>query len=431
MTTKAKEKSLLTITIGGDPEFGLRNKISKQQVYARQFYSGSHVGTDGHSDIGELRTSGGYTNPLLYVAELCNLINTTMNQKTPLEVMVTGGSMIENDPIGGHIHIGCKEGAQFLRERIQSVGDSLDLFVALPSLMIEDYGKSSYRRSHSGYGKLSATKETSWGIEYRTLPSWLVSKGFASSFLSLAYVVADHALNCEQPPVFSDLGEKAKKEFYKSNRKYFYRYLPKIFKYMKKMRLYKDYALPINSLFGFIKCFNFVPLRMWTAGKDFFPKWGVELKKATAPTSSETFDIAYSTTTVQMAEIVRFVTNDLKWKLDRKISFYGIPDGECDYDEDAALVFTGFNSDRINEIMESSDDSYSWDTTTRSHIPRKYQNTSLSIGIRRYLRRDSYGLDWVKHFLRELITPYLCRTAKGGAHYSSVFDLDTQEFVWA
>lgn len=175
------------ITIGSDPEFGLVDQNGKQ-VKAYNHLSDStreRVGVDGHSDIGEIRPAFGHT-PREHLANIAALM-AQVDEKIPADIKITAGSMVGEDPIGGHIHFGAL-GRNF---NFDAAAKALDYYVSLPVSLIEVQRSARIRRTGSGYGHLSAVRSQPWGFEYRTLPSWLLGWGVALSVLSIGYAVVD------------------------------------------------------------------------------------------------------------------------------------------------------------------------------------------------------------------------------------------------
>lgn len=275
------------LRIGSDCEFGFLNGKTRLQENANKYIVtkhdyASHVGLDGHNHIAEIRTSDGNTSPIGHANDLRKVF-ANFQRTVPGTLIPVAGSMVGSDPIGGHIHFGViksgfgnNEVTMKMLKNLKTYGDVLDLFLAIPSLLVEN-NRSARRRRTSSYGKLSALRSTDYGFEYRTLPSWLVSYGFAQSFLSLAYVLVDHLIRGGGMAKFSDLGVGAAQKFYLGSRNYFYRLLPKLHKEVTKCPLYETYAVYINALFGFIKAFNQVnPKKDWLEQTNFIDRWYVD-----------------------------------------------------------------------------------------------------------------------------------------------------------
>lgn len=297
------------LTIGSDCEFGFVNKITKLQEYANEYierqygYSGNHVGLDGHNHIAEIRTAGGNISPIGHANDLRRIL-ANFQKEIPETIIPVAGSMVGNDPIGGHIHFGyCNNDfSPKIVESIKDYGDVLDLFLAIPSLLVEN-NKTARRRRTSNYGKLSDARLTDYGFEYRTLPSWLVSFGFAQSLLSLAYVLVDHLLKGGKMVGFSDLGTGAAEKFYIGSRNYFYRLLPKLHKEITKCPLYDTYSVYINALFGFIKAFNQInPKKDWIEKVSFTDRWNIEKYRCY-------WKLSYSTKDYKMKEVLVKISN--------------------------------------------------------------------------------------------------------------------------
>jgi hypothetical protein len=276
------------LRIGSDCEFGFLNNKTKLQEHANKYIlnrhgcNPNHVGLDGHNHIAEIRTGDGNISPVGHANDLRKVL-ANFQRTVPGNLIPVAGSMVGSDPIGGHMHFGVVKagfgGTDFtakMLKNLRNYGDVLDLFLAVPSLLVEN-NRAARRRRTSSYGKLSALRSTDYGFEYRTLPSWLVSFGFAQSFLSLAYVLVDHLVKGGGMAKFSDLGTGAAEKFYLGSRNYFYRLLPKLHKEVTKCPLYETYAIYISALFGFIKAFNQAnPKKDWLEQTNFINRWYVE-----------------------------------------------------------------------------------------------------------------------------------------------------------
>jgi len=78
----------------------------------------------------------------------------------------------------------------------QILSKNLDNLLAFPLLFLEIKEHASARRNNgNGYGKLSDIRGQSFGMEYRTTPSWLANEELAKSVLCLAYAVAHETIN--------------------------------------------------------------------------------------------------------------------------------------------------------------------------------------------------------------------------------------------
>jgi hypothetical protein len=75
---------------------------------------------------------------------------------------------------------------------------ALDLAIGFPLAYIEIPKHAITRKQH--YGQLSQYRNQSYGVEYRTPPSWLATKKLTQATLSLAYCVAHDIYHKETPP---------------------------------------------------------------------------------------------------------------------------------------------------------------------------------------------------------------------------------------
>lgn len=271
--------------IGSDPEVGFTDKNDKQIKATNIIESNVQVGVglDGHPDLVELRTAGGNTGPIEHVMGLKILLTNLVRQIgyksiSDGKIKVIGGSMIGPDPLGGHIHFATNNVSPAKAAPI------LDLLLTVPTILVSNIESTKKRinekseRNYGPYGFLSNVRGKNWGFEYRTLPSWMVSLGFAKSVLSLAYTIVYEMENNHRRvfPKFTDLGQEAINEYNKMNREYFLPLIPEIFHEIKTMEMFKTYYNEIGSLFGLINAFNCNrPVKDWIENKCMINRWGI------------------------------------------------------------------------------------------------------------------------------------------------------------
>jgi hypothetical protein len=187
------------------------------------------------------------------------------------------------DPIGGHIHIGhpiiaWKEnfdsGEEELRyyqtlsheilnkpytntekyklEEIVSsnrkkLSETMDMLVAFP-LMFTEVKEHAIRRKKS-YGNLCDYRSKTYGIEYRTTPSWISSEKLAQATLSLAYCAAYDVLNKNYIPEKNFTKIQGFSDNYKiHNIDLLYPFLERAEHEIKNLSLYPKYRTYINYL---------------------------------------------------------------------------------------------------------------------------------------------------------------------------------------
>lgn len=99
--------------------------------------------------------------------------------------------------IGGHIHIGLKHILKYKKIGYDSLTHWLDFIVATPMLLTEDKEESIARRLNGKYGHPGDYRadDVPWGIEYRTLGSWLTCPEVTYGVLALAYAAIWEYIN--------------------------------------------------------------------------------------------------------------------------------------------------------------------------------------------------------------------------------------------
>jgi len=177
--------------LGADPEFVLTRPDGKVVSASRFLPPGGVAGCDSVVRRGvriwplaELRPD-----PSPEPAELAESIRRLLAALTrrigkdqPL-IWRAGAWPVPGLPLGGHIHI---SGVPLTGERLRA----LDNAVALPLRLLEPPGSSARRPR---YGALGDFRRQPHGFEYRTPPSWLVSRRLAVGVLALAKIAAEHA----------------------------------------------------------------------------------------------------------------------------------------------------------------------------------------------------------------------------------------------
>lgn len=162
------------------------------------------IGQDGTRGPGELRPKAAAT-PLKLVDNLHALLFTLGCWGKDIGAKAGSYSSL-GQPIGGHIHFdwdvtpGVNGNFDLYRTWEWDAATKhkiklLDLGLALPVSLIEN---STERRGRVWiYGMLSSNRRQDWGLEYRPLPSWLISRTMAKWVLTLAAMLWD------TPPKYS------------------------------------------------------------------------------------------------------------------------------------------------------------------------------------------------------------------------------------
>jgi len=179
----------MSFTIGCDPELLCRKE--GRYVPAHQFFkSNSSFGLDGNDSIAECRP--GYSeSPVDLTAKLKTVIEYGHEKAPDLEFHA--GHYVDDQPIGGHLH--------FSVQPEPDVVDALDTVLYSLSNCI-DNKEQRQRRERSGYGKRKAVRRKSYGFEYRTPGSWLLSPSTTLVTFTLAKLailgVTEDQLDFEQ-----------------------------------------------------------------------------------------------------------------------------------------------------------------------------------------------------------------------------------------
>ncbi len=287
------------LTIGADPEIAIvkpqdHNWIGAQHVFRptdNPFTS--EFGYDGNPDTLELRPA--YTTDPLKLAENIDGIFQRARKNYPEVFKYELRASHRTLSVGGHIQFGHpiftgretprphRRGAtrreyhtmaeisslqdQLMREAqtptmttrpilptnpSAQLIHSLDLLLALPMSFVEIPSDAKERKGHFGYGHWGASRSQNWGIEYRTLPSWLASRRLTEATLSLAYAIAWQVIKEN-----SVIAPKAVQEdTYRSLGRMFDAcdlpalrfFLPQIMRTIHTLDRYKDFKPQINYL---------------------------------------------------------------------------------------------------------------------------------------------------------------------------------------
>jgi hypothetical protein len=176
------------LTLGCDPELVCR--LNGQFTSAsNHFRFRSSMGLDGNEEIAEIRP-GYSTSPIDLTAKIRTVLEYGHEQKPDLEFYA--GHYVDNYPIGGHIHLGVEPTVEIV--------DALDTVLSSLSEIIDDKEQVTKRRE-TGYGKRRAYRGKSYGMEYRTPGSFLLSPTIALVTFTLAKLtvvaVTEDGLNFE------------------------------------------------------------------------------------------------------------------------------------------------------------------------------------------------------------------------------------------
>lgn len=254
------------IRLGADPEFMLRHRSTGHMVAASHFFSRyGAVGCDtqsgttpGEYPVAELRPAA-RTHPERLLAEIRRCLALAARQGAARELeWLAGAHPFARFPTGGHIHFsGLPLSAGLVR--------ALDAYLALPLLMVEDPRRARRRRRR--YGFLSEVREKSWGFEYRTPPSWLVSPGYARAVLALTQLVARHWRRLQRDPF---LDPRAVRAFKICDKAALRPHFEAVWADLSALPEYARYASDLDALAAVARSGG-----SWNEQRDFRLAWGV------------------------------------------------------------------------------------------------------------------------------------------------------------
>lgn len=250
--------------MGADPEFIIKNSAGIIYSDSYDLGHGNEFGEDGSGIPFELRPKPAYT-----PEGLVKNIKEAMQEGSLKQISTAkwqAGSFYRNTsediPIGGHIHFGTKgiiSPAKLIK--------FLDIYLGIPvSRITNEDGKRN--RRESGYGEYGDYRVQKWGVEYRTLSSWLISPQIAKAVLSLAKVAAYECIKCNR------------REYLKliKNRSLFIDSegfgIHTIIRLIRKFKLYKKYKKDIEVIFSMIK-----KKKTWNTKTNIRTSWGIKFKK--------------------------------------------------------------------------------------------------------------------------------------------------------
>jgi len=295
------------ITLGADPEIGYIKNGQQVMAYSLLRNTSSGVGLDGHSDISEIRLKGPVKTPTEIVSEIRGYLK-ELNTKLDKNIIVVAGGLAGPDPLGGHIHFGNTKFRRF--QDMHFYGERLDLYLAIPVLILENTNQARARRQ-SSYGRLFVDRDQSaietknyGGFEYRTLSSYLVSPSMTDSIISLAHTIVHEidygSTRLKSLKQFKKMNE-IRQAFINADKRKLLQYIPKIFSDIQKCQLFKaNYEKKLAGLFGLIKAFG-MDNKDWLAEKDILVRWGIRknsTSEVNTPDTAVTDDIPRQSATV-------------------------------------------------------------------------------------------------------------------------------------
>lgn len=278
----AESARTIEAVLGADPEFVLQAPNGKVVPASRYLPPGGLAGCDSVVRRGvrvwplvELRPDPD-REPAEIVASIRRLLARAARRieragaAAPPLRWRAGAWPVPGLPLGGHIHI---SGAALTGERLRA----LDNAVALPLRLLEPPGAAGRRPRYGALGDFR--RQSHGGFEYRTPPSWLVSRRLALGALSLAKIAAEQAgaLAGSRPldddalrdAFYAPVSERsAGLEALREAALTFYDKL-------QKLDGYRRYAAEIDYVFESIRA-----RRHWDESADIRRKWGIPLDSA-------------------------------------------------------------------------------------------------------------------------------------------------------
>lgn len=200
-----------TLTIGTDLEYTIVDKkgnlrSAKDLIKLRRgTRQNVHFGYDGNNETGEIRVK-----PADNPGDLLKNVKKLLEASKKKYPQVFNNKMVVNDQrqsVGGHIHFGhpflLNSKPEKRKAYTPRIIKNLDNLLAIPSMFFEDDEYSKWRKQSMGYGKLGDVRYQDWGIEYRTLPSFLNSRELTEVIFYVSYSITHASIfdNFECRPV--------------------------------------------------------------------------------------------------------------------------------------------------------------------------------------------------------------------------------------
>ena len=170
--------------IGADPEFlcytpsGRRLESSDVLEHEESDTEIASFGSDGSGIPFELRPAPSL-DPLKVVSNIRDIfIRKVEKEPKYAKYKWYAGSFHGRHPLGGHVHLGITSRV-FGDDDYYPLLYALNQYLACPSLLLDNKSKLKLRLSH-GYCTFSNSRTKDYGIEYRTVGSWLTSPYIAA-----------------------------------------------------------------------------------------------------------------------------------------------------------------------------------------------------------------------------------------------------------
>ena len=231
--------------LGADPEFLMATQQGRVLYASRYLEQAGTVGYDRQSrgrlgtvyPLVEVRPSPSPSPIVLAANTERALAEAAERLPTRSTRWMAGSYPLGAYPTGGHIHF---SGVPLTTP----VLSALDNYLALPVMLLEDRRRSRQRRRK--YGRLGDfRRKDHGGFEYRTLPSWLVSKEAARAVLCLAKVVAAEWHSLTGAPLQT---LPMVKRFYQGRKAQLRRFFPALWRRLLKTRTARAYRYELSYI---------------------------------------------------------------------------------------------------------------------------------------------------------------------------------------
>ena len=233
------------VVLGADPEFLMATEQGRVLYASRYVEQAGTVGYDRQSrghlgtvyPLVEVRPSPSPSPVVLAANTERALAEAAERLPTRRTRWMAGSFPLGAYPTGGHVHF---SGLPLTTP----VLSALDNYLALPVMLLEDRRRSRQRRRK--YGRLGDfRRKEHGGFEYRTLPSWLVSKEAARAVLCLAKAVAAEWPSLTGAPL---QGLPLVKRFYQGKKAHLRRFFPTLWRRLLKTRTARAYRYELSYI---------------------------------------------------------------------------------------------------------------------------------------------------------------------------------------
>ena len=387
MDKKDSRKKRSKPTIGTDMEFGIIDKKTNEIVSAGDLLRGNReaekykVGWDGHATTGEMRVdysiSGNLDRTYNAIKEGLKCLNRIVDK----DIAVIGGCATNNsvnEPLGGHIHFGL-----ITKEIQEKMIPRLDLYLALPLLMLENPQRAITRRknsSYSCYGTLGDAKRKSehQGFEYRTPSAWILSPGITKSALALADIILKATLK-DKLPVFFNVCNEANSKFLGCEKDFFRqrKVVDEVFRRLFRFSYSEKYRVHLMSLKSLID-----QKKEWLEEDDILPRWGLRPRPFIIVNHRDVGCDA-------------IVADLLSLKLRKTIYIYGISKKR----EDVDVALYGDISD---EVLDKIKKDYGKEVKREVFGSIENRSSNVKVGFSQKMRKND--IDTCKEIFKEIVS---------------------------